>query len=81
MLNFGGWGAYAAHVKCRPWYEGFAAGAMLGPIGPILIACLPVGDVGGVTPEALQAFETKARKRYTDVEWAKRSLKDGAKPN
>lgn len=41
VLNFGGWGCYVASCKNREWYEGFAAGAMLGPFGVLVMACMP----------------------------------------
>jgi hypothetical protein len=37
----GGIGCFICQAKNRPGYEGFLLGALLGPIGLIIVLCLP----------------------------------------
>jgi hypothetical protein len=82
VLNFGGWGSYVAMAKHRAWYEGFAMGAMLGPFGPVLAACMPTLEPETISEEEFLTGEKLASldKRISDAEWARRSPKDVRKP-
>jgi hypothetical protein len=40
-------GAYVAHQKGRPLFEGIVFGVLLGPIGLLIAACLPTRSVEG----------------------------------
>ncbi len=44
-LICGAFGGYIAGAKRRPAAEGFAFGVLLGPVGLLLLALLPTGDV------------------------------------
>jgi hypothetical protein len=84
VLNFGGWGAYVAMKKQREWYEGFAAGAMLGPFGVVVMACLPpdrdtIARSGGMLTQSREDHDDEQVKRLSDAEWAKRAPAPGRK--
>jgi hypothetical protein len=44
LLVSSGAGAYVATQKRRPAAEGFLFGLILGPVGVLVVACLPQGD-------------------------------------
>ncbi len=83
-LNFGGWGSYVAMKKEREWYEGFAAGIMLGPFGVIVMACLPadrdtIARSRGKLLTSRDEDDDEKMKRYTDKEWVNRRLSGPSK--
>jgi hypothetical protein len=50
VLIFGGFGSYVANEKRRHWAEGFAFGAIMGPLGVIAAACMPTVTVERMPP-------------------------------
>lgn len=45
-VSFGGFGAWISVQKRRPGFEGFAAGAIFGPLGCVIVALLPTITAG-----------------------------------
>ena len=69
--------------KNREWYEGLAAGLMLGPFGVVVMACMPTLEAKAVEVFEVDDHQVDAGKlapavvpRLSDAEWAKRRTGD-----
>lgn len=60
-------GVYVADAKSRSTTEGFFFGILFGPIGVLIVACLPMGTVGVVAPFTPKPVLTARQREAADL--------------
>ncbi|MGO9471412.1 MAG: hypothetical protein ACLQIB_06975 [Isosphaeraceae bacterium] len=61
-------GCYVAYEKGRSQMEGFILGLLFGPLGLLIVACLPTGD----NPGTKRTFRHFLHARTCQSKWRKR---------